>query len=369
MSAGADSGRWADVKERGHYWGMALLVILYRVFGRWLLYPLVGVVVTYFFLTRRATRRYSALYLRRVLGRRVRLWDVWRHHLAFGASLMDRIAAWMGRITRADVAFEGHFTMLELARSKRGAVLLGAHFGVLEMCRAVVENDKSLKLNVIVHDQNTRKFNRVMARVNRQSQVRVIPVQEITPATAIHLRERLDEGEFVILLADRLPPGNVTRTLSAPFLAPDEGGSLGRSDFTAESSYVAQGCSSAQGCNSAQGCASDAPDRFVVQWPAGPFWLALMLGAPVYFIAACHTGFGYQATLKLLYEGGKVARREREAKCYALLQDYIQVLEKLCRRHPYQWFNFYDFWGDDAHIGQAGSSKNSNDRITQDSQP
>src|SRR5690625_2000536 len=78
MSAGADSGRWADVKERGHYWGMALLVMLYRVFGRWLLYPLVGVVVTYFFLTRRATRRYSALYLRRVLGRRVRLWDVWR---------------------------------------------------------------------------------------------------------------------------------------------------------------------------------------------------------------------------------------------------------------------------------------------------
>src|SRR5690625_6240356 len=92
---------------------------------------------------------------------------------------MDRIAAWMGRSTRAYEAFEGHFTMLELAQSKRGAVLLGAHFGVLEMCRAVVENDKSLKLNVIVHDQNTRKFNRVMARVNRQSQVRVIPVQEI----------------------------------------------------------------------------------------------------------------------------------------------------------------------------------------------
>src|SRR5690625_5255584 len=256
---------------------------------------------------------------------------------------MDRIAAWMGRITRADVAFEGHFTMLELARSKRGAVLLGAHFGVLEMCRAVVENDKSLKLNVIVHDQNTRKFNRVMARVNRQSQVRVIPVQEITPATAIHLRERLDEGEFVILLADRLPPGNVTRTLSAPFLAPDDGGSLGPSGFTAEGSYFAQGCSSAEGSYFAQGCSTAqgsysaqgcAPDRFVVQCPAGPFWLALLLGAPWYFIAACHTGFGYQATLKLLYEGGKEARREREAKCYALLQDYIQVLEKLCRRHP-----------------------------------
>src|SRR5690625_5456451 len=96
------------------------------------MYQLVVVLFSFFIIMRRVPRRYSALYLRRVLGRRVRLWDVWRHHLAFGASLMDRIAAWMGRITRADVAFEGHFTMLELARSKRGAVLLGAHFGVLE---------------------------------------------------------------------------------------------------------------------------------------------------------------------------------------------------------------------------------------------
>src|SRR5690554_2917209 len=337
MSTEAHGDRWADIKERGHYWGMALLVLLYRAFGRWLLYPVVGVVVTYFFLTRRSTRRYSALYLQRALGRRARLWHVWRHHLAFGASLMDRVAAWMGRIKRSDVAFEGHFTMLELAQSKRGAVLLGAHFGVLEMCRAVVENDNSLKLNVIVHDQNTRKFNRVMGRVNRQSQVRVIPVKEITPATAIHLRERLDEGEFVILLADRLPPGNPTRTLSAPFLAQD----------------------------------ASEKESAVVQWPAGPFWLALMLGAPVFFIAACHTGFGYQATLKPLYPGGKVARRERETKCQALLQDYIQVLEKLCRRHPYQWFNFYDYWGDDARTDESpappGTPNNSNDSITQDS--
>jgi predicted LPLAT superfamily acyltransferase len=306
----SQGAQWAGIKERGHYWGMALLVVVYRFFGRWVLYPLVGVVVTYFFLTRRSTRRYSAHYLARVLDKPAGLWRVWRHHLAFGASLMDRVAAWMGRIQRSDVAFEGHHTLLELQQNRRGAVLLGAHFGTLEMCRAVVENDGSLKLNVLLHGRNTRKFNRVMGKVNSKSQVRLIPVQEITPATAIHLRERLDEGEFVILLADRLPPGNPSRTLQAPFLGSE------------------------------------------VQWPAGPFWLALMLGAPVFFIAACHTGFCYQGTLKPLYGGGKVPRREREAVCQTLLQDYVRVLENLCRRHPYQWFNFYDYWRDDARTSE-----------------
>ena len=30
------------------------------------------------------------------------------------------------------------------------------------------------------------------------------------------------------------------------------------------------------------------------------------------------------------------------------LQAYVQRLESLCREAPYNWFNFYDFWNDDA---------------------
>jgi predicted LPLAT superfamily acyltransferase len=27
---------------------------------------------------------------------------------------------------------------------------------------------------------------------------------------------------------------------------------------------------------------------------------------------------------------------------------YVAILEALCREAPYNWFNFYDFWADDA---------------------
>ena len=30
------------------------------------------------------------------------------------------------------------------------------------------------------------------------------------------------------------------------------------------------------------------------------------------------------------------------------VQRYAALLESLCRETPFNWFNFYDFWADDA---------------------
>lgn len=305
MSRQTGANAWASQSERGHYWPMKLLYWLYRFGGRWLMVPPVALVVLYFFLTRPSTRRHSARYLARVTGRPAGLWQVWLHHWAFGRSLIDRLGAWMDRIQRTDVYFPGHQLLLELQEQKRGAVLLGAHFGNLEMCRAVVENDGSIKLNVILHKGNKEKFNRLVRNVSDKAEVRLIYVTDVNPATAMLLKEKLDQGEFLIVLADRLPPVPATRSLHAPFLG-DE-----------------------------------------AEFPAGPFWLALMLGAPVYFMAGFSAGSGYQAVMEPLYDGGHVPRREREVICAQLLADYIGKLETYCRRYPYQWFNFFDFWGDE----------------------
>jgi predicted LPLAT superfamily acyltransferase len=38
------------------------------------------------------------------------------------------------------------------------------------------------------------------------------------------------------------------------------------------------------------------------------------------------------------------SRKERSARVAALVQEYVGTLEKHCLRHPYQWYNFYNFW-------------------------
>lgn len=296
---------WANTRERGSAWAMQLLFSVYRFGGRVLVYPVVCVVVLYFYLTRASVRRYSARYLTRATGKTAGAYQVWRHHLAFAHALMDRLDAWMGRIQRKDVEFPGRETLRVLQDEKKGGILLGAHFGNLEMCRAVVANANSFKLNVILHGVNTVKFNRLIQRASQRSGVRLIQMDAITPATAMMLKARLEQGEFVVLLADRLPVGNTQRYYTAPFLG--------------------------------------APARF----PTGPFWLALMLDAPVYFIAGFDTGNGYCARLAPLHSGGRVPRAERESVCQAMLANYVSQLEHLCREHPLQWFNFFDYWDDD----------------------
>ena len=32
------------------------------------------------------------------------------------------------------------------------------------------------------------------------------------------------------------------------------------------------------------------------------------------------------------------------------LERYVALLETLCRETPYNWFNFFDFWADDADL-------------------
>lgn len=297
---------WTDKRERGSLWAMKLLFALYRWGGCYLAMPIVYCTVLYFFIVRSSTRRYSRYFLQRATGAPVSVWHVWRHHLAFARALLDRLSAWMGRMSIDQVNFPERHTMIELQQQKRGCLLLGAHFGNLEMCRALRARDNQLIINVILHTGNTKNFNTLLASASELSNVRVIQVGDITPATAMMLKGKLDNGEFVVLLADRLPPGNTQRYFRAPLLG--------------------------------------APARF----PTGPFWLALLLGAPVFFIAGYHTGKEYRIHLTPLHEGGRVTRAERESACRAMLARYTKQLETLCRAYPLQWFNFFDYWGDEG---------------------
>jgi predicted LPLAT superfamily acyltransferase len=44
----------------------------------------------------------------------------------------------------------------------------------------------------------------------------------------------------------------------------------------------------------------------------------------------------------------RVPRAEREKYARELLERYVRLLEQGCQEHPFQWFNFYDFWGEEG---------------------
>jgi predicted LPLAT superfamily acyltransferase len=38
------------------------------------------------------------------------------------------------------------------------------------------------------------------------------------------------------------------------------------------------------------------------------------------------------------------SRKERKQKIRSTIEEYIGHLERLSGEHPFQWYNFYDFW-------------------------
>ena len=161
---------WAQIGEAGFIGGMRFLVWVFRYFGRLpfrlALYP----VLAWYFLLRPIARRASVNYLQRlqhthaVFDRPPGLRLAWRHFLSFAEAILDKILALSGALAFGKLTISGRESVLPLLEAGRGAVLLTAHIGNLEVCRALAELQPKLKLNILVHSRNAEKFNRLLAR-------------------------------------------------------------------------------------------------------------------------------------------------------------------------------------------------------------
>ncbi|XSG85392.1 MAG: lipid A biosynthesis acyltransferase [Methylohalobius sp. ZOD2] len=305
------SDHWATMEERGILWGMRFLLGVYLLLGkpffRLFLYPVVG----YYFLTNHRARVASRDYLDHLhrfaprLGLKGRLWHSYRHFLSFAECLLDKLVVWLGRFDTESVVFHQREAFLNLLDSGRGALLVTAHLGNLEVCRALADQRRRLRLNILVHTKHAEKFNRLLAGVDRARQMTLIQVTEITPAVAIQLYEKIQAGEFVVLVGDRIPVGSPERVVTVPFL----------------------------------GEAAD--------FPQGPYLLAHLLQCPVYTLF-CYLGRDghYQIYFdkwadRIRLPRKPAARMEPMAR-YA--REFAERLESHCLEAPLQWFNFYPFW-------------------------
>jgi predicted LPLAT superfamily acyltransferase len=177
-------------------------------------------------------------------------------------------------------------------------LLLGAHFGSFEVLRALVRKNPHLNMSMAMYPENARQINRALASINPRAMQDIIALGTLDAMLAVSAK--LDDGAFVGLLADRAAGPNQYQVL--PFLG--------------------------------------APAQF----PIGPFRLAVMLKRPVYFMAGVYRGGNRYAIYFERLEDFSVAAPSRGAAVTALMQNYVTALERHCRAHPYNWFNFYDFW-------------------------
>ena len=280
---------WLEQPERGSQYLMRTVAhvarVLGRRFSRILLYP----ICVYFFIFSVHARRASKKYLEKILHRRITPRMVFRHYFYFASTILDRIF-WLSD-DYDDFKIQIHTDRaIEESLARGGCILIGSHLGSFEILRILGIRNRGLIINILMMRENAEKINAVMQSINPELGPRVIEMDG--PLSILRVKECLDRGEIVGMLADRI---------------------LSRGDAT--------------------------PCSFLgekADFPQGPFQLAHLLNVPVVL------GFG-------LYGGNNQYSIYLESFAMndvvpQMVCRYTERLAHYCQIAPYNWFNFYDIW-------------------------
>jgi predicted LPLAT superfamily acyltransferase len=184
---------WADREERGSYWLMKFTALAAKVLGRRLLSPVLYGIVLYFFLFGRTARQSAWQYQQRLAdwsGRdelRPSQRKVFAQFMAFADALLDKLDVWNGKLRLEQIEINDPAKLRGQLRGERGQMLVGAHLGNLEVCRALAEIGEKVTMNVLVHTKHAERFNRLLGEAGA-THLRLIQVSELDPATMLLLR-------------------------------------------------------------------------------------------------------------------------------------------------------------------------------------
>lgn len=302
----ASSEKWSNIGEVGFVWGMRFLFFLYRYIGTWALTAVLQPVVFYYFITHKIARQSSKEFLQRVhsaTGLEEPSWlDVYRHLLTFAQSTIDKLGVWADSSIFEPVDFPNREILLEQLATGKGAVLLGAHLGNMEICRSLFSAKYKHKLNVLVYTRHANMFNKLLKELDLQADVELIDVSQVSPATAIRLANCVERGELIAILADRVPVASRGRSREVQFLG----------------------------------------DKAL--FPDGPFILASLLKCPVYTIFCTRSEKGYGIRCEKFSDMIRLPRLTRDDALKKYVMRFAEILEENALKTPLQWFNFYPFW-------------------------
>jgi len=321
------SQAWLGQRERANAaslrLGVRMALFLGRPAGRALLVP----VCLYFLVFSVKARAASRQYLHKALGRTPGIADLFRHYYCFATVALDRMFLLHSRFTHFDIRVHGAEVLAESRDRGECCFLLGAHLGSFEALHAYGEVNR-IPVTMMMFEHGNRNMNTLAKAIDPHLERTVIGMGSVD--SMMKLRDRLEAGEWVGMLGDRgLFEGS--HQVTVPFFGE--------------------------------------PAAF----STAPFRIAAMFGRPVVLMFALYRGGNcYDLHFERLIDfpgtdagksnAGKADapgidarnadspgtdRAGRNAMIREWVALYARRIEHHCREAPYNWFNFYDFWGHD----------------------
>jgi predicted LPLAT superfamily acyltransferase len=298
-----ESARSWDGRSHGGDLGHRLVESFARYGGATVCYLLLIPPTCWFFWRLHERRRLVARYWRRMrpgLGRWGCLVMAWRHFYSFARMLADRflVSAAPRSLRHRSLGYE---VMRRGMASPQGCVMLSAHVGNWELSGRWLSGYRLGPFNLVMLENDDP---RIAARVKAALGTAGISVIDLAEpfAASLAIAAALRRGETCCMLGDRTA-GAADHTVAVPF------------------------------------CGGTA------RFPTGPFLAAAVTGAAVMPVFCIKTGWRSYATFAL--EPWTVrfsSRTRRQQELHAAVARWARCLERMLRRYPMQWHNFYEFW-------------------------
>ena len=212
--------------------------------------------------------------------------------------MIDKVAISSGLNEKFTYDHDGGEVIKELLKKKQGGILISAHVGNFEIAEYFFsEVDIDSQINLVTTDNERKAIKEYLESVSIKSRIKFIVI-EPDMSHIFKINNALSNNELICFTGDRYFKGNKTLTETL----------LGKE----------------------------------VKFPAGPFLLGSRIKAPVIFVYVMK-----EASKHYHLYAREAKFKNRDAQ--DLLKKYIESIEAILKKYPYQWYNYFDFWGNPSN--------------------
>ena len=322
---------WSEKKEQAGYLRVKILLKLFLILPIMMLRIIAFPVGFFYFVFSKKTRDDSNYFLHRAAPfitnpktakKCQSIFRSLRHIVSFALTLIEKMESWGGKFPFKQIYFQDDDIndLIERLENKKGAVLICSHLGNTELLRGLASFNRTgvsrrISVTSIIDTEISAHFTRIIKELNPESAMEIINAKNINPDTVLYLEKKLIDGGLVVIAGDRTQADGNEKTIMIPFL--DE----------------------------------EAP------FSVGAFYLAALLHMPIYYVFALRRGElsiypKYDMHVyknKISTERSKeYSKKERFEYSTLLVRSFAEMLETHCKNHPFQWYNFYNFWSKGA---------------------
>lgn len=297
------SQHWSEKKERSNPATLQLICWIALNTSRFIARLFLTPITLYFYLTSSQVRTASHNYLRRIKGLTGNPWQITKHIFYFSATILDRVYFLTDQFHRFEIKIHGLEHIEVQQDSGQGCILLGAHLGSFELLRALAVHNKR-PFKILMYQDHNAMITKIFNSLNPDVAKSVINLANNN--AMLEMNECLNAGDMIGMLGDRYIEND--KRLNCQLLGE------------------------------------------TVEFPAGPMTLATITNVPVIFFCGIYCGKNkYEIHIEKISDAKKLARGERELYVKETTQKYVNRIEYYIKKHPYNWFNFYDFWKDEKY--------------------